>query len=51
MTRNDSEGVAIYAAGVHDLIVVATPDAVIILPRERAQEVKALRAKAQDAED
>ena len=41
-----SEGVAIYAAGVHDLIVVATPDAVIILPRQRAQEVKALREKA-----
>jgi mannose-1-phosphate guanylyltransferase/mannose-6-phosphate isomerase len=43
-----SEGVAIYAAGVHDLIVVATPEAVIILPRERAQDVKTLREKAQD---
>jgi mannose-1-phosphate guanylyltransferase/mannose-6-phosphate isomerase len=41
-----SEGVAIYAVGVHDLIVVATPDAVIILPRQRAQEVKTLREKA-----
>jgi len=41
-----SEGVAIYAAGVHDLIVVATPEAVIILPRQRAQDVKALREKA-----
>ncbi len=41
-----SEGVAIYAVGVHDLIVVATPDAVIILPRERAQEVKALRERS-----
>lgn len=41
-----SEGVAIYAAGVHDLIVVATPEAVIILPRQRAQDVKTLREKA-----
>ncbi|MFZ2029815.1 MAG: sugar phosphate nucleotidyltransferase [Vitreimonas sp.] len=41
-----SEGVAIYAAGVHDLIVVATPDAVIILPRQRAQDVKKLREQA-----
>jgi len=40
-----SEGVAIYAVGVHDLIVVATPDTVIILPRDRAQEVKALRER------
>lgn len=41
-----SEGVAIYAAGVHDLIVVATPEAVIIVPRERAQDVKSLREQA-----
>lgn len=42
-----SEGVAIYAAGVQDLIVVATPQAVIVLPRDRAQDVKALRERAQ----
>lgn len=41
-----SEGVPIYAAGVHDLIVVATPEAVIILPRQRAQDVKTLRETA-----
>ncbi len=41
-----SEGVAIYAAGVHDLIVVATPETVIILPRDRAQDVKTLRERS-----
>ncbi len=46
-----SEGVAIYAVGVRDLIVVATPDTVIILPRERAQEVKALRERARGKSD
>lgn len=37
------EGVTVCVAGVRDLIVVATPEAVIVVPRERAQEVKALR--------
>jgi mannose-1-phosphate guanylyltransferase len=37
-----SEGVAIYAAGIDNLIVVATPNTVIIVPRHRAQDVKAL---------
>jgi mannose-1-phosphate guanylyltransferase/mannose-6-phosphate isomerase len=37
------EGVAIYAAGVEDLIIVATPDAVIVVPRHRAQDVKMLQ--------
>ncbi len=37
------EGVAVCVAGVRDLIVVATPEAVIVVPRERAQEVRALR--------
>ncbi|MBI3439428.1 MAG: NTP transferase domain-containing protein [Proteobacteria bacterium] len=40
------EGVPIYAAGVQDLIVVATPDAVIVLPRQRAQDVNTLRKRA-----
>jgi mannose-1-phosphate guanylyltransferase/mannose-6-phosphate isomerase len=38
-----SEGVKLCVAGVSDLIVVATPEAVIIVPRERAQDVKQLR--------
>ena len=37
------EGVTVCVAGVRDLIVVATPEAVIVVPRERAQEVRALR--------
>jgi mannose-1-phosphate guanylyltransferase/mannose-6-phosphate isomerase len=38
------EGVKIAVAGISDLIVIATGDAVLIVPRDRAQEVKALRA-------
>ncbi|MGE0742022.1 MAG: mannose-1-phosphate guanylyltransferase [Hyphomonadaceae bacterium] len=38
-----ADGVKICVAGVHDLVVVATPEAVIILPRDRAQDVKKLR--------
>jgi hypothetical protein len=34
-------------AGVSDLVVVATKDAVIIVPRERAQDVKLLRELAE----
>jgi mannose-1-phosphate guanylyltransferase / mannose-6-phosphate isomerase len=41
-----TEGVKVYAAGVSDLVVVATPDAVLIIPRERAQDVKLLRELA-----
>jgi mannose-1-phosphate guanylyltransferase/mannose-6-phosphate isomerase len=37
-----SSGPKICVAGVEDLIVVATADAVIVLPRARAQDVKAL---------
>ncbi|MEV6365921.1 mannose-1-phosphate guanylyltransferase [Micromonospora musae] len=35
-------GRLVAAVGVHDLIVVDTPDAVLVCPRDRAQEVKAL---------
>ena len=38
-----AEGVKVCVAGVSDLIVVATRDAVIVLPRERAQDVKKLK--------
>ncbi|MEV4757490.1 mannose-1-phosphate guanylyltransferase [Micromonospora sp. NPDC049559] len=37
-----NSGRLIAALGVHDLIVVDTPDAVMICPRDRAQEVKKL---------
>lgn len=36
------DGVKVCVAGVSDLIVVATADAVIVLPRDRAQDVKLL---------
>ena len=39
-------GVKVCAAGVNDLIVVATEDGVIVLPRARAQDVKLLRELA-----
>jgi len=37
-----SEGPKIAIAGVSDLIVVATADAVLVLPRDRSQDVKKL---------
>jgi mannose-1-phosphate guanylyltransferase/mannose-6-phosphate isomerase len=37
------DGVKVCVAGVRDLIVIATADGVIVLPRARAQDVKALR--------
>jgi mannose-1-phosphate guanylyltransferase / mannose-6-phosphate isomerase len=49
-----SEGPLIAAVGVEGLIVVATADAVLIVPRDRAQEVKNLvekMAMSPDAND
>ncbi len=40
-----ADGVHVSAAGVSDLIIVATPGAVLVLPRERAQDVKKLLPK------
>ncbi len=40
------DGVRVCVAGVNDLIVIATPEAVIVAPRMRAQEVKRLRELA-----
>ncbi len=37
------DGVKVCVAGVRDLIVIATPNGVIVAPRDRAQDVKALR--------
>ncbi len=42
-----SEGVTICVAGVDDLVVIATGDAVVIVPRDRAQDVKVLRELAE----
>jgi mannose-1-phosphate guanylyltransferase/mannose-6-phosphate isomerase len=41
------DGVKVCIAGVDNLVVVATPEAVIIVPRERAQDVKLLRELAE----
>lgn len=41
------DGVKVVTAGVSDLIIIATPDGVIVAPRERAQDVKALKALAE----
>ena len=38
-----SDGLKICVAGLSDLVVVASGDAIVIVPRERAQDVKALR--------
>jgi mannose-1-phosphate guanylyltransferase/mannose-1-phosphate guanylyltransferase/mannose-6-phosphate isomerase len=35
-----SEGVHVSAVGVSDLVIVATRDGVLIMPRGRAQDVK-----------
>ena len=35
--------------GAHDLVVVSTPDAVLVMPRDRAQEVRELVAKLKSA--
>jgi mannose-1-phosphate guanylyltransferase len=34
------DGVAVAAVGVRDLVVVATPDAVLVVPKDEAQRVK-----------
>ncbi|MEQ1618924.1 MAG: sugar phosphate nucleotidyltransferase [Terricaulis sp.] len=41
-----TEGVRVCVSGVSDLIVIATPEAVIVIPRGRAQDVKQLRELA-----
>ena len=35
-----SPGKAVVLLGVHDLVVVDTPDALLVLPRERSQDVR-----------
>ena len=42
-----AEGRLTAVLGVEDLIVVSTPDAVLVLPRSRAEDVKALVAELQ----
>ncbi|GAM97910.1 mannose-1-phosphate guanylyltransferase [alpha proteobacterium U9-1i] len=42
-----ADGVTLSVAGVSDLIVIATGDAVLILPRSRAQDVKRLKELAE----
>ena len=56
MFASDSHGCVVHSAdrltailGVRDLVVVTTPDAVLVLPRDRAQEVKSLVASLKEA--
>ncbi len=42
LLRAESGGAMIAALGVRDLVIVTTPDAVLVLPRARAQEVRRL---------
>jgi mannose-1-phosphate guanylyltransferase/mannose-6-phosphate isomerase len=44
-----SSGPTVAAIGVSDLIIVATPDAVVVLPKSRAQEVKSIVERLQRA--
>jgi len=44
-----SSGPTVAAIGVSDLIIVATADAVVVLPRSRAQEVKGIVESLQKA--
>jgi mannose-1-phosphate guanylyltransferase/mannose-6-phosphate isomerase len=37
-----SDGARVVLAGVHDLVVIASGDTILIVPRERAQDVKTL---------
>jgi mannose-1-phosphate guanylyltransferase/mannose-6-phosphate isomerase len=39
------EGIQVSAVGVSDLVIVATPEAVLIVPRARAQDVKLVAPK------
>lgn len=41
------DGVKVCVAGVSNLVVIATPEAIIIVPRDRAQDVKLLRDLAE----
>jgi mannose-1-phosphate guanylyltransferase / mannose-6-phosphate isomerase len=43
-----SDGQLVAVIGAEDLVVVTTPDAVLVLPRDRAEEVKQLVSKLKD---
>lgn len=51
LLRSEHEGQALVGIGLRDMIAVAMPDAVLVAPRDRAQDVKkavaALKAKGQ----
>ena len=44
-----SEGRLTTVLGIKDLVVVTTPDAVLVVPRDRAEEVKQLVAQLKEA--
>lgn len=41
-----SDGLKVCVAGISDLIIVASADAIVIVPRDRAQDVKELGSRA-----
>jgi mannose-1-phosphate guanylyltransferase len=43
-----STGPAVSVVGVHDLVVVATPDAVLVVPKDQAQRVKDVVAELRE---
>lgn len=45
-----SDGARIAALGVHDLAIVARDDTILVIPRDRAEEVRKLAEAAQAAE-
>jgi mannose-1-phosphate guanylyltransferase/mannose-6-phosphate isomerase len=50
-TRNcliHSEGRLTAILGIKDFVVVTTPDAVLVVPRDRAEEVKPLVARLKE---
>ena len=44
-----NSGRLVAALGVRDLVIVDTPDAVLVCPRDRAQEVKSLVDELKDS--
>ncbi|MEO0325309.1 MAG: mannose-1-phosphate guanylyltransferase/mannose-6-phosphate isomerase, partial [Myxococcota bacterium] len=45
------EGKLVALVGVQDLVIVDTPDALLVVPRDRAQEVKAVVSALAERDD
>lgn len=46
---NAQKGHTVTVLGVEDLIVIHTPDATLVMPRARAEELKVLHGQVGDA--